>query len=296
MTRAAVPSSPWEACHTCGNAPGLPMPDGQTLCPACAARATLKDAAQASLEALTAPVLGAWAAQWQAAGVPLSALEVLTESASGAWMHDRAARAYRLHTLRTLARLHAAPRDFQAPRPARVALAFDDLPMLEDVRPPDARQDFTWPHFVTGEGKPFNVHPGSDAVTVTMPDGVRAVLYVGMSGQVGARDAAGPGFRCPPHLWESVALALSGPDGLTMTAQGFTVEGDALLITCTIPGCEERRHGYQLTRATPYTTRPGEGEDVRVIFREADGLRVQAVRFPGHLWAALRPALDGGRA
>lgn len=288
MTRPAVSSSPWEACHTCGNAPGLPMPDGQPRCPACAARATLEDAAQASLEALTAPVLGAWAAQWQAAGVPLSALEALTESASGAWMHDRAGRAYRLHTLRTLARLHAAPRDFQAPRPARVALAFDDLPALHDVRP--AAGGILRPYFVGGDGQQVQVWPGADTITLTLPDGVRAVLYAGNTA------VTGPGFRCPPHLWESAALALSGPDGLTMTAQGFTVEGDALLLTCTIPGREERPHGYQLTRATPYSAHPGEGEDVRVMFREADGLPVLAVTVPGHLWAALRPALEGGHA
>lgn len=295
MTRPAVSSSPWEACHTCGNAPGLPMPDGQTRCPACAARATLEDAAQASLEALTAPVLGAWAAQWQAAGVPLSALEVLTEHASGAWMHDRAGRAYRLHTLRTLARLHAAPRDFQAYQPARLAADLEALPMLEDVRPPDARQGFTWPHFVTGEGKPFDVHPGPDAVTVTMPDGVRAVLYVGMSGQVGARDAAGPGFRVPARLWESVALALSGPYGLALTVQAVTVEGEHLALSCTIPGSDQR-HAYRVNRRAFRDVQPGEGEDRRVTFRNFDGVSVLAVTVPGHLWEGVRPVLEGGHA
>lgn len=287
MTRAAL--TLWEDCAVCGKAAGIPGARQEARCPACAARVALEDAAQADLEALAAPVLGAWAAHWKAAGVKLESLETLTEHLSGAYMHERAGKSYRLASLRRLARLYA-PGPFVRREPARLAFDLEALPMLEDVRPPDARRGMPWPHFVDGEGQAVSVLPGPDAVTLTLPDGVRAVLYVGLSGQVEGRMSEG--FRCPPHLWPAVAVALTGPYALAPTLEAVTVEGEDLALTVSLPG-RPGRTVYRLPVKTPRSFETC-GEDVRVTFR-APGFPL-AVTVPAKTWATVRPTLEGGQA
>ena len=77
--------APWGLCAVCGKAVGLPLPsrgiDVST------ARAVLVDAAEQSLEAAAAPVLGAWAA-----GVSTGELVGVLNLLSGADYNERSQR------------------------------------------------------------------------------------------------------------------------------------------------------------------------------------------------------------
>lgn len=292
MTDRTLPH-PWNLCDVCGKAAGLPDPQHPTFyrCPACAARTALMDTARADLEALTAPVLGAWAAQWTAAGLTLAQAEEVTEQASGAWMHDRAARTFRLTTLRVLARLHRAPA-FKRAEPDRLALALEDLPMLEDVRHADHARP--WPYFVDGEGKNVDVYAGPDALILTLPNDVRAVLYLGMGGRVEERRASG--FRVPPRLWPAVAAALSGPQGVLPSLTGTDVSAGGVTLTLDLYGKSSR---YSMTAWAWYTAQKPDApaQPYRVTFPEVvDRRQVFALTLwvPADLWPAFRAALPHG--
>lgn len=108
MTAPASPALealPCDACGAPGAAPYSHASGAHTdLCPACAAREALRDGAAAALPAMLAPVVGRWAAHWQAAGLDVGELLALLEYAA-----LEAARP--VHTdRRALARLQALAR------------------------------------------------------------------------------------------------------------------------------------------------------------------------------------------
>jgi hypothetical protein len=170
------------------------------------------DAAQAHLEALAAPVLGAWASQWTAAGLTLAQLEEATEWASGAWLAREFQAPYRRARLRFLRRKHAPP--FEPARPDRVALDLDALPTLTAFLPADPARGILWPRFTDGEGKAYTLAAGLGTLALTLPDGVRVLLFTGHGGRTAFTrpSVPGPGFRVPAWLWPQVQAALSGEE------------------------------------------------------------------------------------
>lgn len=207
--------APWEECDVCGKAAGLPSSTGArlTVCGPCAARQAVVNAAEESLEALAAPVLGAWAAQWTAAGVPLDELDAITEHLSGAGMCSDYADVYRLKTLRFLRRKYAAP-VFEVHPPDRHELRAADLLALTAYRDSDPARGITWPHFTDSEGNAHRAFPGLDALTVTLPDGDALLIYTGISGQTSfPRQPDFPGqqgFRVPARLLPQLRAMLAG--------------------------------------------------------------------------------------
>jgi len=204
---------PWELCDVCGKAPGFPLPGYRfPTCPECSRRQVLQDAAQASLTALAAPVVGAWAAQWTAAGLSLEALDGLAEIVTGAWAKPSYARRFRRVFLRRLSRQHAPPA-FTVAGPDRVALDVEALPCLTTYRSADRTRGMTWPHFLDGEGRPHTLPAGLDSLTLTQPDGGAVLIFTGLGGQTDFTRAGPhrpPGFRVPAHLLPQVRAALEG--------------------------------------------------------------------------------------
>ena len=123
--------APWGLCDVCGKAAGLPLPSrgGDVFCPACTARAVLVDAAEQSLEAVAAPVLGAWAAQWAAAGIPTYELVGVLDMLSGATYNEKYRARYVRGHLRRVMLAHRAP-VFEVARPDRFEYLAADLPTL----------------------------------------------------------------------------------------------------------------------------------------------------------------------
>ena len=146
---------PWALCTICGKSAGLPSAAAAHLavCGPCAAQQAIIDAAEENLKALTAPMVGAWAAQWTQAGVPLEELEAITEHLAGAWMNGDDAQTYRRKTLRFLRREYAAP-IFEDCLPDRVTLNPEDLPTLTECRPADPARGVLRPYFLDSEGQP----------------------------------------------------------------------------------------------------------------------------------------------
>lgn len=207
VSESAAPR-PWGLCDGCAAAPGLPVPGREGLtplyhCPTCAVQEALWDAARAHLADLAAPIVGAWAHQWQAAGVGLEDLEEITQHLTGAWMNPESAQAYRLKNLRTLSRAHTPP---QITRDAamRATVCLDSLPALTAHR---AAADGGQPYFIDDRGQACTLFPGVDTITLALPDGSRAVLF---PKYVSETDAAVPaGYRVPADLWPHVLAALA---------------------------------------------------------------------------------------
>lgn len=208
MTDRTLPH-PWGLCDVCGKAAGLPDPQRPDLfrCPACAAREALRDAAEADLHALAAPIVGAWAAQWTAAGLSLSDLEGVTEHLLDTWVsHSPTRRVF----LRRLARQNAAPA-FEIAPPERVTFELTALPLLTAYHPANTAQGEISPHFADSVGRMYVLYPGCDVLTLQQPDGGAVILYVGSGGQTPCltpSDASG--FRVPARLWPLVETVLRG--------------------------------------------------------------------------------------
>lgn len=222
MTRAAVPESaaphPWGLCDMCGEAPGLPIPGRPAHlsplyhCPACTTLSTLVDAAQAHLEDLAAPIVGAWAHLWTAAGLPLGELEEITQHVSGANMNEEAGQAYRARALRFLRRKHTPP-TITHDQPTRAAFALEDLPMIHRHHPAQPERH-TPAHFTDEAGRVCSLFQGLDTVALSLPDGITALIFP--EGAARPDDLAPTGYRVPAHLWPLVQAALTRP---------FTAEG-----------------------------------------------------------------------
>ncbi|MDL2343110.1 hypothetical protein QOL99_02985 [Deinococcus sp. MIMF12] len=215
MTDRTLPR-PWGLCDGCGEAAGLPLPGRADyhLCAVCAAHDALRKAAQDDLEALASPAVGAWAAQWGAAGLSGEELREITEQLSGAWMAEDYGKAYRLAHLRRLRRAHRAPA-FEVAGPDRVAFHAEALPMLAAYRPADPERGILWPYFLDTHGEARTIHPGPDTLTLIQPDGGRVLIFTGSGGQTawGSPAYTVPGFRVPAHLWPHVEAVLSRKGG-----------------------------------------------------------------------------------
>lgn len=214
--RPARPSL-FAVCEQCGRSAGLPVPGfaDSALCPACTSREALRGAARVQLEDLTAPVVGAWASAWSAAGLHLEELEAVTEAASGAWALPEYGHRMRCVFLRRLMRAYPLPPvDAVEVPPVRVGVDFAALPLLTAFYPEDPRPGADLaPVFGAGAGRIVQPFPGVDTLALTLPDGVRAVLYTGQGGQVPYQSAVPTdpaGYRVPPELWPAFEVYMSG--------------------------------------------------------------------------------------
>lgn len=207
---------PWAPCTICGKSAGLPSAAAAHLavCGPCAAQQAVIDAAEASLKALTAPTVGAWAAQWTAAGVPLEELEAITEHLTGAWMSGDYAQTYRRKTLRFLRREYAAP-VFEDCPPERVTLHPEDLPLLTGYTLAHPEGGIPRPFFLDSEGKAHSLPLGLDSVTIPQPDGSALLIFAGRHGVMDLRPVPGLAlsFRVVAGLLPTVRATLSETDG-----------------------------------------------------------------------------------
>ena len=214
LTDRTLPA-PWEQCDMCGKAAGLPTTAAPhlALCAACAARQVLVDAAQDSLEVLAAPVVGAWAAQWTAAGVPLEELDAITEYFSGSNMSSEYAQTYRLKTLRRLRRQYAPPA-FTSSAPDRVTLNPDDLPTLTGYTLADPARGVPRPYFLDSEGKAHTLSLGCDSLTIPQPDGSALLIFTGLHGLTDLRSMPGltRAFRVVAGLLPMIQATLARSD------------------------------------------------------------------------------------
>ncbi|WP_078302955.1 hypothetical protein [Deinococcus sp. LM3] len=216
MTRAASPA--WGVCEDCGDAYGLPMPTaagktGAALCIPCHTAHLNRHAAESQLEALAAPIVGAWAAHWTRAGLPFADLLAMVDSLTGADMADDYGATYRARALRFLARAHPAPADLpEDTAPARVTLDLEALPTLTACRPADPAHGIRRPYFISSDGEARTIWPEPDTLTIPQPDGVRALIFTGHRGRTAFCDRmnGAPGYRVPAHLWPHVEAALTG--------------------------------------------------------------------------------------
>ena len=206
--------APWGLCDVCGKAAGLPLPSrgGDVSCPACTARAVLVDAAERSLETAIAPVLGAWAAHWAAAGVSVGELVSVLDLLSGADYNETYRARYVRGHLRRVMLAHRAP-VFEVARPDRFEYLAADLPTLSAYHWADMthpRDGHSWPYFTDGEGKAHTLPLGYDALSVTLPDGDALLIFTGLGGQ--SRLTRQQGYRVPARLLPQVRASLAGQD------------------------------------------------------------------------------------
>jgi len=209
--------APWELCEMCGEAAGLPIPGRAHLppvhhCAKCAAREAIWTVAETHLKDLTAPLIGAWASHWTAAGVPLDELEEMTSHLSGAWMCEEAGQEYRTRALDALRSQHAAPAfEEVAPAPvSHVHLSAADLPTLTSFHAATANSG---PYFLDSAGKARTIPAGLDTVTVSLPGGGALFLFTGHQGQTNFHVLSyylPCGFQLPAHLVPHMHAVLSG--------------------------------------------------------------------------------------
>ncbi|MVN85162.1 hypothetical protein GO986_00045 [Deinococcus sp. HMF7620] len=207
--------TPWGPCEDCGGAHGLPLalPDGgrdMTLCPACYTWRAQAQAAEAHLTALAAPIVGAWAAYWTTAGVPLEDLAAIVNSLSGADLADEYGDAYRTRTLRALRWAHRAPAEVAPPMPAlRTEVTSEDLPTLAEWRPAHPEGGIPRPFFISRDGRARTLYPTADTMTVLHADGSRTLLLTGYRGHTTGALGGPAGYQVPAELWPQVQAALN---------------------------------------------------------------------------------------
>ena len=201
--------APWALCDMCGKTAGVLSvlhPD-TVLCPACTRWELLNDAATDSLRDMISPILGAWVAQWSAAGVSLEDLEAATEYLSGSNLCSSAGHGHRRSHLRRL-RLEHRALPFEIQPSDRVELSADELPTLCTYHPADQRRGWEAPFFKDTNGKAHTLPKGLDTLTVTLPDGDALLIFTGMNGWANFRTREG--FRVPAALLPQVRAALAG--------------------------------------------------------------------------------------
>lgn len=263
-------------CDGCGEAAALPAPDAphMTYCPACQTRQAKEEAARAMLEDFAAPIVGAWASFWLRAGLTLESLEEVGGLVDMSWANPDYAQRVRRARLYLLARAHPLPPvEAVTVPPQRVGVDFAALPLLTAFYPEDPRPGaLPQPVFFDSTGKEARLMPGLDTLALTLPDGVRAVLYTGMEGQ-------GPytpnkynpaGLRVPADLWPAFEVYMSGRDkwadlpGEVIQAKPPTPEAPTLA-RLTLPEvitAKEDGEGVRLLcdragQVFEYRTRPG---------------------------------------
>ena len=206
-------------CDMCGEAAALPVTAAPYLahCPACASRQAKEDAARVMLEDMGGPVLGAWASFWLRAGLTVEDLEEIAQLFDMSWAAPDYAQRVRRLSLRRLARAHPLPPvEAVTVPPARVGVDFAALPLLTAFYPKDPTPGApSEPAFFDSAGRRAQVWPGLDTLALTLPDGVRAVLYTGKEGS-GPYKPLLPsepvGLRVPPDLWPAFEVYMSGRD------------------------------------------------------------------------------------
>lgn len=205
--------APWGVCDVCGETAGLPdrvVHPGLFICGSCATERAQMNSAQADLEALTGPLIGAWAAHWTRAGLATEQLEEVLEWATGAWMNVDVAATFRAVRLRLLRRRHGVPAFTHEP-PLRQTFAPDALARVVSFHPVGATNPR--PTFETGDGTRRSLPHGLDAVILEEADGGRVVIFTGHAGQLSfdnRPEINPPGFRVPAALWPAFAAALAG--------------------------------------------------------------------------------------
>ncbi|WP_119672006.1 hypothetical protein [Deinococcus sp. RM] len=219
MTRAASPA--WHVCEDCGSAYGLPTAaptgkgTGPALCVPCHTEHLTRHAAQEQLEALTAPIVGAWAAQWGRAGIPFQELLSMAEHLAGADMAEDYGDAYRARTLRFLARAYPAPAALpEDVPPLRTLIDPAALPALRECRPAMPEHGISRPYFVNDRGEAVTIFPRVDTLTFLQADGVRVLIFTGHAQRTTGPVFGPHGYRVPAHLWPHVEAALTG-EGVT---------------------------------------------------------------------------------
>lgn len=231
MTDREAPA-PWAVCDVCGGTvAALTDPDGTPRCPRCAVDALKNDAALAQLQAMTAPLLGAWANHWTRAGLGAGAILGAVEQLTGAWMHAQAQRAHLRDALVHTMRAHRPPTLTAAP-PDRVTLNMLTMPALLAATVPTAPRtlraggrvhDVTFKvrHADGTVSEGVTLPPGPDAVLILnmTPDGDAALYFTGIHGQTDPqRRSLGKyqAVRVPAQLLAQVRAAL-----------GYWAEGEA---------------------------------------------------------------------
>lgn len=214
MTRPTSPA--WQVCEDCGEAYGLPMPTatgkpGPALCVPCHTEHLTRHAAQEQLEALTAPIVGAWAAQWMRAGIPFQELLSMAEHLTGADIAEEYGDAYRARTLRLLARAYPAPAALpEDVPPLRTLIDPAALPALRECRPAAPEQGASRPFFMNDRGEAVTIFPRVDTLTFLQPGGWRVLIFTGHARHTTGPVFGPPGYRVPAHLWPHVEAALTG--------------------------------------------------------------------------------------
>lgn len=197
-------------CDGCGEVALLSPFAGLSYCPACLARSAAYDAARDQLEAAAAPIVGAWASFWSAEGLALSDLLEITEDLTYIWANKEYGGRMRRAHLRRLRRAYPVPsvEAMEAPK-LREAVDFAALPLLTAFLPEDPRPGASpSPVFLDGSGQVFRPGAGLDTLTLSLPDGVRAVMFTGFKGRGPYKppmSSEPSGFRIPAYLWEAFA-------------------------------------------------------------------------------------------
>jgi hypothetical protein len=156
---------------------------------------------------MTAPAVGAWAAHWTAAGMPMDDLLSAVNMLTGSWMHERARDSYQRATVRHLSRQYPAP-VYSQQGPDRASLNVAELPMLTAYRLADPARGIDWPHFIDGEGKAHHLHRGLNTLTVSLPDNGALLIFTGLNGATDLHRA--PALWVPAELLPTVQAALNG--------------------------------------------------------------------------------------
>lgn len=213
LTVRDVPE-PLGMCDSCGGTPALPELGGRFhRCPACHARELLADAARDHFRELLAPVLGAWAHHWTAAGVAPEGLAEVLEQESGAWMYLEAGQEHRREIIRELLERHRPPA-YQDTAPERVTVTLETLPVLAERREAQPDRGIPWPYFTTrnpdGSASVCPEAPGLDMLTLELPDGSAVLLPLGMGGGLDLSGSLRYAVHIPARLREQ-ARALYRP-------------------------------------------------------------------------------------
>lgn len=211
--------APWGVCEVCGGpVAALADLDGIARCPACAQRERLTDAAQAHLDALLSPALGAWVNHYAPQGLSQETARELLGFWAGDWMHEKA------QTEHLAALIAQAAKDYPAPQvvradPDRVTLNTRTLPQLLGViapfnvpapvaGEPDRRLGFRYRDAEGRVRETGGLPVGCDAVLLlnTTPEGEALLYFTGLHGRTNTREAEA--YRVPAALLPDVRAAL----------------------------------------------------------------------------------------
>lgn len=179
-----------DACDHCGATPALPVPGSPEFrCAPCHSRDVLSDGAREQLRELVAPLLGVWAAHWDAAGLTPEHLAGLLEEESAGWMTRAAGQNFQRVAVRYLRRKYR-PAPYTDAVPERLTVRLEQLPTVNASLPPCPARGMDWPHLGTrnadGSAGTYRDTPGLDLLTVELPDGSAVLIPLGYRGTLDA--------------------------------------------------------------------------------------------------------------